>query len=85
MTLFTGHRRSLVHLRHSRVIGIDAHDGLVRVVHLQHQPLGLRLTLEENLHQYLNDKLHRREVVVVDGDFIASRLLQPVVRPLAYL
>jgi hypothetical protein len=42
-------------------------------MHIQHESLGLELVLVENLHQDAHNELHRRVVVVVKYDTIASR------------
>ena len=80
-TLFAGHLCSLVHLRHGDVVGVDTHYGLIRMVHLQHECLGIGLALEKHHPEYLHHKLHRGEVVVVDGHLVAARLVEVYALP----
>ena len=75
-TLVAGHLRGLVHFRHSDVVRVDAHHRLVGVVHHEHEGLGIGLALEKHHPEHLHHKLHRGEVVVVDGHLVAARLVE---------
>ena len=68
--------RGLPHLRGGHIVAVDAHYGLVGVVNLEHQRFCLGLALQKYLGENHHDKLHRSEVVVVDGHLIPARLPQ---------
>lgn len=74
-TLIARHAHYLLALADGDVVGVETHDGFALLMDGQHQLLCLGFGLEEDLLEYIDDKLHRGEVIVVHDDVIHARLV----------
>lgn len=55
------------------VVAIDAYNGLVELMHAEHELLGIGIVLKENLLENHDNKVHRGEIVVMNDDAVTAR------------
>ena len=55
---------------------VNARDTYVLVMYLKHDADRIGFGVMKGIHQHVDDKLHRREVVVVQQHLVERRLLQ---------
>lgn len=72
------------HARRGNVVAVHAHYGAAPFVNVEHESLRFRRTLVENGVEYVYDKLHGCEVVVVDYDLVATRFAQVDIGAIAH-
>lgn len=55
------------------VVAIDAYNGLVELMHAEHELLGIGIVLKENLLEDHDNEVHRGEIVVMNDDAVTAR------------